>query len=124
MNDFSSRQEKSSLAVVLLIVIAGACILAMVAAVLLVLLAGGSAGGTLRSGRNVVTHSDSLFLTSNFSGDTATIKTAGKVIVVAPGKLRVDGKTIAVIPPETMDVEIHVRRGTVEFIADGKSIRN
>ncbi len=96
--------------------------LAIAATIGLAVLAGGSAGGTLRSGRSVIAHSDSLSLTATFSRDTATMETAGKLIVVEPSRLLVDGKTIAEISPETSDIEIYVRRGVVEFVADGKSI--
>ncbi len=123
MIDISIRQNGSSPAIILLIVIAGIFMLAVAATIGLVVLAGGSAGGTLRSGRSVITHSDSLSLTTTFSRDTATIETAGKLIVVEPGRLLVDGKTIAEISPDS-DIEINVKRGVVEFVADGKSIPN
>lgn len=83
---------------------------------------GGSAGGTLPSGRCVMTYSDSMFLSSTFSSDTATIKTAGKKIVVQPTSLSVDGVTIANIDEDVAVVQVNVKRGVVTFVADGTPV--
>jgi hypothetical protein len=104
--------------------------------VLLVLLVGGgitlqwassqlgesSAGGTLQSGRSVVTFSDSWYLSCSNSTDTATIKTAGKTIIVAPDKVTVDGQAIAPLDVAVRSVEVKVKRGEVALVADGKDI--
>ena len=121
MTEDSVRWQSSSVVIASLIAIAIILMLTFLTVIGLAFLAGGSAGGTLSSGRSVMAHSDSLTLSSQFSRDTATIKTAGKVIVVEPARLIVDGKTIAAIPPETLNVEINVRNGVIEFIADGKA---
>lgn len=89
---------------------------------LLAAVAGGSAGGTLASGRSVMTYSDGLMLTSTFSADTATIRTAGHTIVVAPTELTVDGRTVAKIDESVAGVNVHVQDGTVEFEADGCAV--
>ncbi|TNV71540.1 hypothetical protein FGO68_gene8767 [Halteria grandinella] len=84
--------------------------------------AGGSAGGTLASGRTVTANSDSLFLRSQFTKDSATIRTAGKQIVVAPKSLIVDGVPVAKIEEETKDVQVNVKNGNVTFQADGADV--
>lgn len=85
--------------------------------------AGGSAGGTLSSGRSVMTHSDSIWLSSTFSFDTATIKTAGKKILVQPTSLIVDGVTVATLDKNVANVQVHVNRGVVTFVADGTPVQ-
>ncbi len=88
-----------------------------------VMFAGGSAGGTLPSGRSVMTHSDSVLLSSTFSSDTATIETAGKKILVQPTSLIVDGVTVANIDQGVADVQVCVKRGVVTFVADGRPVQ-
>ncbi len=83
---------------------------------------GGSAGGTLSTGRSVVTYSDSISLSSRFSSDTATIETAGRTIVVEPRRLIVDGGPVASINKDVSDIEVHVKHGAIKFIADGKPV--
>ena len=85
-------------------------------------LSGGSAGGTLASGRSIMTYSDGLTLKSNFSADTAIIRTAGYTIVVGPTDLTVDGRTLAQIEESVADVKVHVQNGAIEFVADGSTI--
>lgn len=85
--------------------------------------AGGSAGGTLASGRSVMTHSDSIWLSSTFSSDTATIETAGKKILVQPTSLIVDGVIVANIDKDVVDVQVRVKRGVVNFVADGAPVQ-
>ena len=84
--------------------------------------AGGSAGGTLASGRSVMTHSDSISLSSTFTSDTATIETAGKKILVQPTSLVVDGVIVANIDKDVADVQVRVKRGVITFVADGTPV--
>lgn len=83
---------------------------------------GGSAGGTLTSGRSVMTYSDSIYLSSQLRGGTATIKTSGKTIVVGPAEIVIDGKKVATLSKDAAKIEVHVRKGTVTFLADGQSV--
>jgi hypothetical protein len=83
---------------------------------------GSSAGGTLASGRSVVVHSDSIWLNCQLSSDTATIQTAGKTIVVAPGGLVVDGRRIAPLDEGAKSVVVNAKRGSITLEADGKNI--
>ena len=83
------------------------------------MIACGSAGGTLSSGRSVMTYSDSVSLSSTFSSDTATIETSGKKILVQPTSLIVDGTIVANIDNDVVDVHVNVKRGVVTFVADG-----
>ena len=87
------------------------------------MLAGGSAGGTLSSGRSVMTYSDSVSLSSTFSPDTATIEISGKKILVQPTSLIVDGTIVANIKKDVADVQVHVKRGVVTFVADGTAVK-
>lgn len=87
------------------------------------MLAGGSAGGRLLSGRTVMTHSDSISLSSTFSSDSATIETAEKKILVQPISLIVDGMTVATIDSSVVDVQVLVKRGLVSFVADGTNVQ-
>ncbi len=96
--------------------------LAFVCFLALAMTAGGSAGGTLSTGRSVMAYSDSLFLSSKLSADTATIKTGGKTIVVKPASILVDGVMVGAIDESTADVEILARNGTITFIADGQTL--
>ncbi len=85
-------------------------------------LQGSSAGGTLATGRSVMTYSDSFYLSSTLHDDTATIKTAFKTIVVEPAGLFVDGSNVATIDPKVSKVEVRVTRGNIRFLADGKIV--
>lgn len=87
------------------------------------LIPGGSAGGSLANGRLVVTFSDSQFLSSTYSTDTATIKTAGKTIFVEPTRLIVDGEHVANINGDASHIEVRVARGAVRFEADGERVQ-
>jgi hypothetical protein len=96
------------------------------AALLLIVIgafSGGSAGGTLATGRSVMTHSDSIYLSSELRGDTATIKTDGKTIVVGPTHLLIDGAKVATINEAVADVQVRVNNGAVAFVADGRPIK-
>ena len=95
---------------------------AVVSLLAIALFSGGSAGGTLATGRSVMTYSDSMFLSSEFRDDTATIKTDGKMIVVKPTALLVDGVNVATIDAKVADVKIRVKDGTVDLFADGRKV--
>jgi hypothetical protein len=101
----------------LLLLVGGAFTLQIVAAGM-----GSSVGGTLQSGRSVTATSDSWYLTCNNSPDTATIKTAGRTIVVAPDRVSVDGKLVAPLDEAACSVEVHVKQGKIEFVADGTPV--
>ncbi|QDV25667.1 hypothetical protein Q31a_39940 [Aureliella helgolandensis] len=106
----------------LFIALAAIPIFAVTACFAMLLLAGSSAGGTLASGRSVITYSDAITLKSAFSADTATIETAGKQIIVSPTALVVDGISVAEIDGKVTDVEVHINSGIVSFIADGRPV--
>ncbi len=106
----------------ILIALAALPVLAIIALVVTAMFAGGSAGGTLASGRSVMTYSDSISLTSSFTSDTATIETAGTQIVVKPTSLMVNGTTVAEIDEEVTDVQVLVKYGVITFVADGSPV--
>jgi hypothetical protein len=83
-----------------------------------------SAGGTLASGRSVMTTSTSLSLSSSFSRDTATIETGGHTIVVAPNTLTVDGRKLATIDPAIKSIDVLVEGDAVRFLSNGKVLAN
>ena len=97
-------------------------VLAVISFITLESFSGGAAGGTLATGRSVMTYSDSLFLSSELRGDTATIKTGGKTIIVKPTALFVDGSSVATIDEKVSDVEVRVKDGTIRFLADGEMV--
>jgi len=82
----------------------------------------GSSHGRLASGRAVNVYSDSINLSAQFGEDTAKIETAGKVILVQPTALVVDGVKVADIDKDVADVRVDVKRGVVSFVADGKPV--
>jgi hypothetical protein len=90
-----------------------------------VLIAGvpASASGTLNSGRAIVVNSNSVYLSLGLDGDTATINTAGREIVVKPTELLVDGVHVGDVDTAAARVEIIVKRGSVDFIADGNPVK-
>lgn len=104
----------------LLIIIAAVIVLS--ACGLLVLLPGGSTGGTLSTGRSVTAHSDSLFLSSQFLRDTATIRTAGRTIVVKPDVMLVDGRAAASIDGGARSVDVTVKNGAITATVDGEPL--
>ena len=81
-----------------------------------------SAGGTLASGRTVTTQSDSWYISSGFSNDTATIETAGHSIVVAPTQLTVNGAIYATVAKNVKAVGVTVDDGEISFTADGEPV--
>ena len=107
----------------LLIVFAAIPLVSIAVLLAVAMFAGGSAGGTLSTGRTVFTHSDSIFLSSTFSSDTATIKTGGKTIVVEPTRLVVDGTAVASLNKNVSNVQVRVERGAITFVADGKTVQ-
>ncbi|MEQ8855417.1 hypothetical protein [Gimesia sp.] len=82
--------------------------------------AGGMSSGTLASGRSVTAQSDSWKLDATYSGDTATIKTAGFNIEVTPDRLNVDRQQIAFIDSRAKSVGVNVKANEIVFHADGK----
>ena len=81
-----------------------------------------SAGGTLTSGRTVTTQSDSWYISSGFSNDTATIETAGHSIVVAPTQLTINGAIYATIAKNIKAIAVKVNDGEISFTADGTPV--
>lgn len=81
-----------------------------------------SLGGTLPGGRSVSASANHWFMGMETNGDIATIRTAGRTIVVAPTALSVDGAPAASIPAETKSVTIRVENGEVDFVADGRRV--
>lgn len=96
--------------------------LAIIMVIGIELLSGGSASGTLSTGRTVTTYSDSIYLSSTFSPNTATIQTGGHTIVVEPEELIVNGANVGKINPKSAAVEVRVNRGKITFVADGKPV--
>lgn len=113
----ANRKRNKTLTLVLAIPVLAICCLLAVA-----VFSGGSAGGMLASGRTVVAHSDSVFLSSRFSNDTATITSGRQTIVVGPESLSVDGVTVASIDSGVSDVRVTVEDGDVTFVADGQQV--
>ena len=83
---------------------------------------GGSCGGTMQSGRCVMAHPDAWYVNSSFDRDVATITTPDHLVVVSPTEIDVDGHTRILIEASTQTVDVHIRRGTVTLVADGKTI--
>ena len=90
-----------------------------------VLMAGvpASASGTLNSGRSILVNSNSVYLALGLDGDIATINTAGRELVVKPTELLVDGVHVGDVDLAASKVEIIVKRGSVDFIADGNAVK-
>lgn len=122
MSDGENKRRFGTL--VLSIIVAFVILLCLVIGMVFLLkVYGSSAGGTLRSGRSVMVHSNALSLSTSFGNDAATIDTAGKTIVVHPTELLIDGTVVAKIDAATKDVAIHVTGGDVSFVADGTTIQ-
>lgn len=94
-------------------------LVAITALFVLATLVGSSAGGRLASGRTVTVYSDSIYLSTQFAANTATIQTAWKEIVVEPTSLVVGGVPVASIPSGIRRVDVRVQRGAITFVADG-----
>lgn len=105
---------------ILVWVVALAIPIAAVFVLVMTSLVGGSAGGTLATGRSIWTQSDCIRLSSELRGDTATIKTGGKTIVVGPTNILIDGTSVATINESISDVKVHVKNGAVSFVVDGR----
>ena len=82
-----------------------------------------SAGGTLNSGRSILVTSNSVYLSLGLVDDTAMIETAGRKIVVKPTELLVDGVHVGDVDTAAAKVEVIVKRGSIEFIADGNPVK-
>jgi hypothetical protein len=85
-------------------------------------LSGGSCGSVLATGRVVNAQSDSWYVTSSSSHDTATIQTAGRTIEVGPTDLRVDGQLVTTVDSSVKSVDVIVKGGAISFIADGRTV--
>jgi hypothetical protein len=83
---------------------------------------GGSSAGTLATGRSVQVKSDSIWLSCQYAGDAATIRTAGKTLVVAPRELLVDGRHVARLKPDAKSIVITAERGDITLVADGTEV--
>lgn len=81
-----------------------------------------SVGGSLAGGRSVSASADCCYMGMETDADTATIRTAGRTIIVAPTTLRIDGLSVASIPATTKSVSISVENGEVEFLVDGRVV--
>jgi hypothetical protein len=86
------------------------------------LLPGGSCGGTLATGRVVNAQSDSWYLSSQFSQDSATINIPGRTILIGPTNLQIDGQTLATIPVSAKLVDVVVKGNAISFVADGRPV--
>ena len=102
--------------------IAATLVLFAVVFVALVSLAGGSAGGTLSSGRTVMVFSDTLYLCSESSKESATITANFRKIVVHPTSLIVDGRKVGDLDEAVRAVEVRVKFGSITFLADGQDV--
>ena len=102
--------------------IAATLVLFAVVFVALVSLAGSSAGGTLSSGRTVMAFSDTLYLCSESSKESATITANFRKIVVHPTSLIVDGRKVGDLDEAVRAVEVRVKFGAITFLADGKDV--
>ena len=119
----TERKQSSPFSTILLALLA----LALLAFACLVVIGSffmsSSTAGTLQSGRKVVTETDSLFLSSTFSGDTAKITSGKQQIIVKPDSLIVNGVTVATIDPSVSELRVSIESGEVEFIADGEPVQ-
>lgn len=116
----SNQPKKSRAWIPVAVVFVLVCLVAGLIAMMK--LVGSSAGGTLRSGRSIMVHSNSLSLSTALSKDTATIDTAGKTIVVMPTQLLIDGAVVAEIDEAVKNVTINVEDGDVSFVADDTAV--
>jgi hypothetical protein len=82
----------------------------------------GSAGGTLESGRSVTGHSDSWSVSCEYSKDTATVETGGYEVVVFPEAISIDGKVRIPIDESIKSVEVKLKRGQLNLVADGNAV--
>jgi hypothetical protein len=97
--------------------------LLLLMAALVLVTSGGSAGGTLASGRSVMTYSDAWGgLTSSFTADTAKIATAGRTIVIGPDEILIDGRSVTRINRATKSVDVRVEGNAISFVADGRTV--
>jgi len=89
----------------------------------MVLFGESSAAGTLASGRSVSATGSGWYLSLNTTTDTATIRSPGRTIVVAPTTLQIDGKPVASIAATAKSVSVRIEGSEVAFTADGQPIR-
>ena len=81
-----------------------------------------SAGTTLPSGRSVTTHSDSMYLSSSSTRDTATITSGTTKVVLSPTQLLIDDRPVATLNANAKNVDVTIKRGQVTLVADGQTI--
>lgn len=98
-------------------------ILLAVAAVGLVMFADGSTSGVLSTGRTVTVFADAIYLSTELSGDTATVTANRRKIVVRPSSLVVDGVKVGDIDDAVRTVEVRVKAGAITFLADGQAVK-
>ena len=82
----------------------------------------GSAGATLSTGRSISASANHWYLMMENSADSATIRTAGRTIVVEPTRVLVDGRFVAPIAAAAKAIEVKITDGQVAFIADGRPV--
>lgn len=111
-----NRSQKSGVWVAATLAMFGVVFVALVS------LFGSSAGGTLSSGRTVLVVSDTVYLCSEFSKESATITANNRKIVVHPKSLIVDGRKVGDLDEAARAVEVRVKFGTITFLADGKDV--
>jgi hypothetical protein len=104
--------------------VAFACLLVALVTLVVVSMqfATSSAGGTLDTGRVVMASAKSWYISAEYQRDTATIRTAGHTIVVAPTELLVDGKSLTAIDRKISSVEVTVGEREISFVADGREV--
>jgi hypothetical protein len=78
-----------------------------------------SAGGTLESGRSVMTHSDGWCVSCECQQNVATIRTRGHRIIVAPAAVIIDRHVRVPIDDDAQEVVIKVFGDKITLIADG-----
>ena len=84
---------------------------------------GGGLGAGLQSGRTVVANSDSFWgIRATNTADTSTIRVAGKVIVVEPSRVLLDGEILTEIPEAARTVEVDHADDVLRISADGEHV--
>ncbi len=82
-----------------------------------------SASATFTSGRSIKTTANTLWLEVGFAADTATIKTLGNVVVVAPNAIYLNERYWAPLDPAAKDVQVTMQQGQLRIVADGNVIQ-
>ena len=76
----------------------------------------------LASGRLVTVHSDAWSISTDFTEDTASIRTAGRNIVVDATEVRVDDDLRVFIDGAAKSVIVEVNGDKITLIADGRTL--